>query len=298
MAEQLAEALSAAIGGAFSKVALYPMDIVKNNLQAVAAGSPKKMTQATVAKELVKTYGVSGLYCGWYWAMMSGFMEKGIYFFAYAWLKTLWTTTTGSWNTVGELVIGYVAEWTHTPFVQPIDANLVMTQTDSVKDPLTGAAPKNRTNMQRINEVMKTKGIAGFYKGWGSYTLLACKPAIQYYTFNFCKAVIIARAAVPRPDGLLTALESFIVGLIGRAVATILTFPAQRANVMAKAGNSDSSKGLIGTLIQVYKQDGIGKLYSGMQPEITRGCLSAGLMMMVKERIGVLCYAMVVRNTA
>jgi hypothetical protein len=26
--------------------------------------------------------------------------------------------------------------------------------------------------------------------------------------------------------------------LIGRAVATILTFPAQRANVMAKAGNS------------------------------------------------------------
>jgi hypothetical protein len=24
----------------------------------------------------------------------------------------------GSWNVVGELVIGYVAEWTHTPFVQ------------------------------------------------------------------------------------------------------------------------------------------------------------------------------------
>jgi hypothetical protein len=41
---------------------------------------------------------------------------------------------------------------------------------------------------------------------------------------------------------------------------------------------ADSSKGLIGTLIQVYKQDGIGKLYSGMQPEITRGCLSAGLV--------------------
>ena len=41
------------------------------------------MTQATVAKELVKSYGVSGLYCGWYWAMTSGFVEKGIYFFAY-----------------------------------------------------------------------------------------------------------------------------------------------------------------------------------------------------------------------
>lgn len=285
--------MSAAIGGAFSKVALYPMDIVKNNLQAVAAGSPKKMTQMTVAKELINTYGVSGLYCGWYWAMLSGFMEKGIYFFCYSWLKTAWVSYTGSWNTAGELIIGYVAEWTHTPFVQPIDANLVMTQTDSVKDPLTGAAPKNRTNAQRISEVLKTKGIKGFYKGWGSYTLLACKPAIQYYTFNFCKSMILARNPL-RPGGLLTALESFIVGLIGRAVATIITFPAQRANVMAKAGNSNSSKGLVGSLIEVYKKDGIGKLYSGMQPEITRGCLSAGLMMMVKERIGVLCYALII----
>lgn len=39
-----------------------------------------------------------------------------------------------------------------------------------------------------------------------------------------------------------------------------------------------SSKGLIGTLVEVYQKDGIGKLYSGMQPEITRGCLSAGLV--------------------
>ena len=29
----------------------------------------------------------------------------------------------GSWNVVGELVIGYVAEWTHTPFVQVSTAN-------------------------------------------------------------------------------------------------------------------------------------------------------------------------------
>ena len=31
-------------------------------------------------------------------------------------------------------------------------------------------------------------------------------------------------------------------------------------------------------LVEVYRKDGIGKLYSGMQPEITRGCLSAGLV--------------------
>ena len=125
----------------------------------------------------------------------------------------------GSWNVVGELVIGYVAEWTHTPFVQvstaanpsvlqillwpfrrwrersphpssstraaertkdgpqharpaaalykkgrvfshlafvctcvrvqPLDANLIMTQTDSVSEG-PGIPPKNRSNAQRM----------------------------------------------------------------------------------------------------------------------------------------------------
>lgn len=134
--------------------------------------------------------------------------------------------------------------------------------------------------------------MAGFYKGWGSYLLLACKPAIQYYTFNACKAIILARAAF-RADGLLTALESFVLGLIGRAVATVITFPAQRANVMAKSGNG-GNKGLFPMLVEVVKTDGVGKLYAGMTPEITRGCLSAGLMMMVKERIGLLTTALIV----
>ena len=54
-----------------------------------------------VAKELVSTYGVTGLYCGWYWAMLSGFVEKGLYFFFYAWVKTGWTTYVGDFNVAG-----------------------------------------------------------------------------------------------------------------------------------------------------------------------------------------------------
>jgi hypothetical protein len=39
--------------------------------------------------------------------------------------------------------------------------------------------------------------------------------------------------------------------LIGRAVATVITFPAQRANVMAKAGNDGGKgKGLIAMLVR------------------------------------------------
>ena len=148
-----------------------------------------------VAKELVSTYGVTGLYCGWYWAMLSGFVEKGLYFFFYAWVKTGWTTFVGDFNVAGELIVGYLAEWTHTPFVQPIDAMLIATQTDSTKDPVTGREPIKRGNVARARAILKAKGIGGFYKGWGSYLLLALKPAIQYYTFNVCKAIVLSRGA-------------------------------------------------------------------------------------------------------
>ena len=50
MAEQLAEALAAALGGSFSKGVLYPMDIIKNNLQAVKAASEKLVAPARPPK--------------------------------------------------------------------------------------------------------------------------------------------------------------------------------------------------------------------------------------------------------
>jgi len=194
MADQLAEAIAAAIGGGFSKLALYPMDIVKNNLQSLAAGSPRGLTQMTVAKELVGSYGIQGLYCGWYWATLSGFTEKGIYFFAYAWAQRAWVHYIGPFGTVGNLVVGYICEWTQIPFVQPIDRLLVMTQIDSTRDPITGKGPVRRSNISRIHSIKKANGIAGFYKGVGSYFLLACKPALQYWTFN---TVIPRRRRVP-----------------------------------------------------------------------------------------------------
>ena len=40
-------------------------------------------------------------------------------------------------------------------------------------------------------------------------------------------------------------------------------------------------------LLQTYTNDGLPGLYQGLGPEITRGVLSAALMMMVKERINV-----------
>jgi hypothetical protein len=54
------------------------------------------------------------------------------------------------------------------------------------------------------------------------------------------------------PSARLKALCSPLLRrLIGRAVATVITFPAQRANVMAKAGNDGGKgKGLIAMLVR------------------------------------------------
>jgi hypothetical protein len=49
-------------------------------------------------------------------------------------------------------------------------------------------------------------------------------------------------------------------------------------------------------LTQTYKEDGFTALYQGLSPEITRGVLSAAIMMMVKERINIGVKQLLKRN--
>lgn len=112
----------------------------------------------------------------------------------------------------------------------------------------------------------------------------------------------------------LSASESFALGMLARTVATLFVFPFVRAKVRMQSNSSSSlsssefggesrccsnssnnntkdsttssSSASIWQLLQTtYTSGGIASLYQGLGPELTRGVLSAALMMMVKEQI-------------
>lgn len=151
-----------------------------------------------------------------------------------------------------------------------------------------------------MGAILSEKGPGGFYKGIEAYTVLCLKPAIQYMVYDQIKKVFLA--ARPPPQGgakkvaqSLSAAEAFLLGMFARVVATMLTYPYLRAKILLQSapGNAKTKPSIPGMIAQQLADGGLGGVYQGIGPELTRGVFSAALMMTVKERIGVVIRALV-----
>eukprot|EP00903_Cladosiphon_okamuranus_P010191 g9650.t1 len=343
--EQAAEAAAAAAGGVFSAGALFPLEVIKTNLQAhtkqkrkspsstaaeedeaegdratatpggedCAAGGSKEDEEErqrlllarrsqeeqapgeappsvkSVAKDIYSREGIAGFYRGvWYASGQSG-VEKAAYFYGYSWLKALALRGgggRGELSTTVDLGLGYLAEAFHLPFTIPIEVVLTKIMT-----------AKERTNaFAVIQGILSESGPAGFYSGIQAYAVLCLKPAIQYAVFNRLKAITLAYRGGKGGSGApneLTAVQAFVIGAISRAVATVMVFPYIRAKVImmsrktGEGGGSDpaASASILSNLVAILRDDGVSALFQGIAPEISRGVLSAALMLMVKEKI-------------
>jgi len=299
--DAFANATAAAAGGIFSCSMLYPIEIVKNNMQAAGNNSDgKPMTFREVAKRIYKEQGISGFVDGVAISASGSATEKFIYFYAYKVLVDLYETITGTdVGVISDLIIGYVSEFIHLPISMPLDTIGVKIQTN--KDP-------TKTIPALISKTIKETGMAGFYKGVGAYVFLSMKPSIQFATFEFLKRYTLGDSS----NTELTALQAFVLGAIGRAVATLMLFPYTRAKVIKQSrrrslrADSNSSEPTVDPPIEslqgkrisrrasltpteviqdVIRKDGFASLYQGVGPELFRGVLSAAMMLMVKEKL-------------
>jgi len=195
-------------------------------------------------------------------------------------------------GTASNLVLGCMAEWAHLPVTLPIDCVTTAIQTDD----------KNRGAFVLMANILSEKGIGGFYKGIQAYTVLCLKPAIQYTVYEQVKKIVITARRVQAKthgqrdvDDTLSAAEAFFLGMVARIVATMLTYPYLRAKVMLQStyGNAKVKPTIPQMIVEQFSHGGVWGLYQGIGPELTRGVFSAALMMMVKERIGVVVRALI-----
>lgn len=130
--------------------------------------------------------------------------------------------------------------------------------------------------------------------------VLCLKPAIQYTVYEQVKQIVIAARRLNTDgkavvDDSLSAAEAFFLGMFARIVATMLTYPYLRAKVLLQStyGNAKVKPTIPQMIAEQLSKGGVWGLYQGIGPELTRGVFSAALMMMVKERIGVIVRALV-----
>mmetsp|Transcript_31967 Transcript_31967/g.47059 ORF Transcript_31967/g.47059 Transcript_31967/m.47059 type:complete len:363 (+) Transcript_31967:161-1249(+) len=244
--------------------------------------------------------GIAPFYAGVGTSAVQSATEKALYFFAYTFFKNGYVNLTGSSNigTISNLILGCMAEWAHLPVTLPIDCVTTAIQTDD----------KNRGAFVLLGNILSEKGIGGFYKGIQAYTVLCLKPAIQYTVYEQVKKIVLAtrrvnraasagggRSAIVVGEESLGAAEAFLLGMVARIVATMLTYPYLRAKVMLQStyGNAKVKPTIPQMISEQFSEGGVWGLYQGIGPELTRGVFSAALMMMVKERIGVIVRALI-----
>ena len=213
--------------------------------------------------------------------------------------QSIYVAISGNSNigTIANLILGCFAEWSHLPVTLPIDCVTTAIQTDD----------KNRGAFVLLGNILSEKGIGGFYKGIEAYTVLCLKPAIQYTVYEQVKKIVIAARRVSAQaqhhgrevvSDSLNAAEAFFLGMFARIVATMLTYPYLRAKVMLQSTYKNAIvKPTIPQMIaEQLAEGGVWNLYQGIGPELTRGVFSAALMMMAKERIGVMVRALIDGN--
>eukprot|EP00594_Rhizosolenia_setigera_P012082 CAMPEP_0178980212 /NCGR_PEP_ID=MMETSP0789-20121207/26352_1 /TAXON_ID=3005 /ORGANISM="Rhizosolenia setigera, Strain CCMP 1694" /LENGTH=344 /DNA_ID=CAMNT_0020670563 /DNA_START=36 /DNA_END=1070 /DNA_ORIENTATION=- len=268
-----------------------------------------------LAKRMYDEGGLSCFYNGVGTSAFQSATEKALYFFAYTFLKNKYQLakdlfSSNSTQEIGafpNLILGCLAEWAHLPVTLPIDCLTTTIQTQG------SSGSSNKSAFALMSALLAEKGLSGMYKGIQAYTILCLKPAIQYTIYEQLKQILLMgrRAKQQQKNNKkhlqLSALEAFFLGMIARTISTICVFPFLRAKVMLQSEKSSSSPdgdestvdkksanpSIPKMLIKMYTEDGgIKTLYKGLGPELTRGVLSSALMLMVKEKISGIVYAL------
>jgi hypothetical protein len=324
------EVLSASLGGAVSASLLYPLEVIKTQMQAGTNTTATTEEDDEKEEDSINTGGTSmishaqrlyskdplvfvrGL-------EISGFqsaLEKALYFLAYTALKRAYLITTNQkhLNAIPNVVLGCAAEWAHLPLTLPVDAWTTRIQTSST----SAAGPNHQTPLAILLHMLKDPDCR-FYSGISAYVLLCLKPALQYTVYEQVRTTLLKN----RPNKSLSAAEAFLLGMVARTVSTVLVFPFLRAKVLLQASRKRSSskqqrqpeaspsnevangqtKGskqtpgppvdddrVLSVVWRMWRQQGLQGLYQGLGPELTRGVLSSALMLMIKERIAVVAY--------
>lgn len=286
MAEVLIDAASGGLAGMLATTAVYPLEVIKTNLQAqkkrATPGARPPRTVAEIVRDVVARDGVMGLYGGCEVAACQAFVEKFIYFSAFESLKRAYARLVGALSLPASVLLGYLSDWSHLPITLPAEQVAVRMQ-------MTGASA-----LDALRQVRAEGGLGGLYKGMAAYVVLGLKPAVQNAVFEALKARVLKRVGSAAKE--LSALQAFCLGAIARAVATLLVFPCTRAKVLMMTRGQDASsepagapqpraQGLREVLGQVVREEGVLALYQGVKPELIRGVLSAAVMLMAKEKI-------------
>jgi len=230
-------------------------------------------------KKIVTTEGFLGLYAGINGSLLGVASTNFAYFYWYSIVRTTYlkhAKSTAQPSTAIELSLGAVAGALAQLFTIPVAVVTTRQQTQS-KD-------KRKGMIDTAREVIDGEdGVFGLWRGLKASLVLVVNPAITYGAYERLKQTFFPGKTSLKP------WEAFALGAMSKALATILTQPLIVAKVGLQsrpppARNGKPFSSFVEVMQFIIENEGALSLFKGMGPQIMKGLMVQGILMMTKER--------------
>ncbi|KAI9885217.1 MAG: hypothetical protein M1823_002989 [Watsoniomyces obsoletus] len=282
-------ALAGATGAVLANAVVYPLDIVKTRLQvqtkrkAFDDNEPYYVSTSDALQKIVAEDGLEGLYAGMTSSLIGVASTNFAYFYWYSVIRTLYVTTQkfpSPPSTAAELSLGALAGALAQVFTIPVSVVTTRQQTQSKSE--------RKGLIETAKEVVHSEdGWTGLWRGLKASLVLVVNPAITYGAYQKLREVLFPGKVNLRP------WEAFILGALCKAIATLLTQPLIVAKVGLQSRPPPERKGrpfksFVEVMRYIVRHEGLRGLLKGIGPQLMKGLMVQGLLMMTKERTEIL----------
>ncbi|UPX19342.1 ADP/ATP carrier protein [Ascochyta rabiei] len=284
-------AVAGAAGAVIANTLVYPLDMIKTRLQVQVKRS-KTSTGTNPAdhehyngtldavQKIIANEGVSGLYAGMFGSLVGVASTNFAYFYWYTFVRSMYLsyqTVAGPPGTAMELSLGAVAGALAQLFTIPVAVVTTRQQTMSKHERKGMIA----TGMDVVNG---EDGWTGLWRGLKASLVLVVNPSITYGAYQRLREILYPGKTALKPH------EAFLLGSLSKILATLVTQPLIVAKVGLQskpppARNGVPFKTFTEVIHYIVEHEGAWALFKGIGPQILKGLLVQGFMMMTKERI-------------
>ncbi|KAM0275842.1 hypothetical protein ACHAQH_007352 [Verticillium albo-atrum] len=285
-------AVAGASGAVLANALVYPLDIVKTRLQVQVKAHPTKKPENPSDEAAEPHYtstwdalskiaaedGIQGLYAGMSGSLLGVASTNFAYFYWYSIVRTFYlkSAKTTAPSTITELALGAVAGAVAQLCTIPVAVVTTRQQTQRKGE--------RKGFLETGREVVEgSDGVFGLWRGLKASLVLVVNPAITYGAYERLKEVIFPGKSSLKP------WEAFLLGAMSKSLATLVTQPLIVAKVGLQSRPPPERQGRpFGSFVEVMQfileREGPMGLFKGIAPQILKGLLVQGILMMTKER--------------
>ncbi|KAG5930692.1 hypothetical protein E4U42_000032 [Claviceps africana] len=285
-----ARAAAGATGAVLANALVYPLDIVKTRLQVQVrsdkveppstSDTPHYNSTWDALSRIVTDDGVKGLYAGINGSLIGVASTNFAYFYWYTLARSLYiksSRSVGSPSIAVELALGAAAGALAQLFTIPVAVVTTRQQ--------TARADERKSLLSTAREVVEgPDGVSGLWRGLKASLVLVVNPAVTYGAYERLRTMFFKDRVNLRP------WEAFLLGALSKALATVVTQPLIVAKVGLQSRPPPARKGqpfksFVEVMQFIVEHEGPRALFKGIGPQMLKGFLVQGILMMTKERV-------------